>query len=120
MLAEVRNALMLQRVLGGASALTAIDALKMATRGGAQTLNFKRVGKLKEGWAADLAVFNMKTLDYAGSLSDPAAALVFCGYDHRSEHTMINGKFTVRNGKLTGFNEEEIIKNVNRIASRLL
>jgi cytosine/adenosine deaminase-related metal-dependent hydrolase len=75
---------------------------------------------LKEGWAADLAVFNMKTLDYAGSLSDPAAALVFCGYDHRSEHTMINGKFTVRNGKLTGFNEEEIIKNVNRIASRLL
>jgi cytosine/adenosine deaminase-related metal-dependent hydrolase len=43
MLAEVRNALMLQRVLGGASALTAIDALKMATRGGAQTLNFKRV-----------------------------------------------------------------------------
>ncbi|MBI9109101.1 MAG: 8-oxoguanine deaminase [Spirochaetales bacterium] len=119
MLSEVRSALMLQRVKGGAAALTADEALMMASRGGAKTLNFPRCGMLKEGWAADLAIYNMKTLDYAGSLSDPAAALIFCGYDHRTEHTMINGRFTVKNGRLTGFDEEDIIRNVNRIAARL-
>ncbi len=119
MLGEVRNALMLQRVLGGASALTADEALQVGTFGGARALNYSRLGKLKKGWAADLAVFNLKTLDYAGALSDPAAALIFCGYDHRSEHTMINGKFTVKHGKLTGFDEGEIINSVNRIAAEL-
>ena len=116
MLAEVRNALLLQRVTGGADALTAKEALAAGTYGGAKTLNFRSCGKIREGWAADLALFNMKTLGYAGSLSDPAAALVFCGYDHQAEHTIINGKFTVKYGNLTGFDEDEIIKNVNRIA----
>lgn len=119
MLGEVRSALMLQRVLGGASALTADEALSIATLGGAKTLNYNQIGKLKKGWAADLAAFNMKTLDYAGALSDPAAALIFCGYDHRSTHTMINGRFTVKDGKLTGFDEKDIIKQVNMTALKL-
>lgn len=119
MLAEVRNALLLQRVKGGASALSAEEAFSIATVGGAKTLNFKRCGMLKKGWAADLAVYNLNSLDYAGSLSDPLAALIFCGYSHLTEHTIVNGRFTVKNGKLTGFDENEIIKNVNMISQRL-
>ena len=119
MLAEVRNAMMLQRVSKGAGALTSDEALRLGSLGGARTLGFPRCGLVREGWAADLAVFNMKTLGYAGALADPAAALVFCGFDHRTEHTIVNGRFTVRGGRLTGFDEEEIIRNVNRISSEL-
>lgn len=118
-LGEMRNALFLQRVLKGADALNVNDVLKMATINGAELLNFKKVGKIQEGWAADLAVFNINKLEYSGSLSDPIAALLFCGYNHGTEYTIVNGKIVVEDGNLIGFNETEIMNNANRISKKL-
>ena len=119
MLGEVRNALLLQRVLGGAAAITTEDVFKIASRGGAAALGFPKCGMIEKGAAADLAVFNIDSLGYAGALSDPLAALIFCGYSHQTEYTIVNGKITVRNGSLTGFDEEKLTSEVNRIASDL-
>jgi 8-oxoguanine deaminase len=119
-LGEMRNALLLQRVKYGADALTARQVYKMATENGARLLGFTRVGRIEEGWAADLALFNVNTISYAGSLSDPCAALLFAGSSHHSEYTIVNGKVVVREGRLTGFDEDKLVERANRISSKII
>lgn len=120
MLGEVRNALLLQRVEKGAAALTARQAFTMASENGAKLLDFGKVGRLEEGWAADAAIFDVHTLPYAGSLSDPVAALLFCGYDHSTDYTIVNGKVVVDQKRLVGFDEGELTSKANAISARLM
>lgn len=115
-LGEVRNAMLLQRVRYGADALGTRDLLKMATENGARVLSFKKIGRIEEGWAADLALFNINRLEYAGALSDPLAALIFAGINHQTEYTIVNGRVVVSKGELTGYDEAEITRNANRIS----
>ena len=120
MLAEVRQALLLQRVRYGADALTANEAFTIATENGAKLLNFSQVGRLEKGWAADLAIFDVSTLPYAGSHSDPVASLLFCGTNHNTDYTIINGKVVVDHGQLVGFDEQELADKANAISKRML
>jgi 8-oxoguanine deaminase len=120
MLAEVRNALLLQRVRYGASAITATDVLKLATENGAKLLNFPKVGRIKPGFAADIAVFNVKKPEYAGALSDPVAALIFSGINHTVDYTIVNGKVVVDKGELVGFDENEIFEKGNEISMSMI
>jgi 8-oxoguanine deaminase len=120
MLGEIRNALLLQRVHYGASAMSSLDVIKMGTENGARLLGFEKVGKIREGWAADLALFNVGKLEYSGSLADPLAAIIFSGYNHGTEYTIVNGKIAVDRGKLTGFDETEIMNRCNDISDRML
>ena len=120
MLGEVRNAMLLQRVRYGPEGLTAREAFSAATRGGASLLGFDRIGQVAPGYAADLAVFDVHTLQYAGSLSDPLAALVFCGYRHDTDYTIVNGEVVVREGRLQGLDEWEITREANRISARIV
>jgi cytosine/adenosine deaminase-related metal-dependent hydrolase len=119
MLGEVRNSLLLQRVHYGAAAVTTADVLKMGTENGARLLGYEKVGRLEEGMAADLAVFNMNKLEYAGALSDPVSALIFSGYNHEAEYTLVNGEIAVDKGKLTGVDEEELKESCMRLSSEL-
>jgi cytosine/adenosine deaminase-related metal-dependent hydrolase len=120
MLGEIRNALLLQRVHYGATAMSTLDVMKMGTENGARLLGLEKVGKIKEGWAADLALFNVGKLEYSGSLSDPLAAIIFSGYNHGAEYTIVNGKIVVEQGKLTGFNEIELMNKCNEISENLI
>jgi 8-oxoguanine deaminase len=120
MLGEIRNALLLQRVHYGAAALTTLDVIKMATENGAGLLGFEKVGKIREGWAADLAVFNVGKMEYSGALSDPLAAIIFSGYNHGTEYTIVNGKIAVDHGRLTGFDETELMNKCNSISKRMI
>ncbi|OQX29685.1 MAG: 8-oxoguanine deaminase [Spirochaeta sp. LUC14_002_19_P3] len=120
MLGELRNAMLLQRVTKGADALTARDVLKMGTENGACLLNFPSCGQLKEGMAADMALFDIFRMEYAGSHSDPLAALVFCGYHHGADYTIVNGKVAVEEGRLTGIDEDDLFRNAQAAAERLV
>lgn len=120
MLAEVRQALLLQRVHYGSDGLKTAEAFTMATEGGAKMLNFNKVGRLEEGWAADLAIFDVSTLPYAGAQSDPVASLIFCGTDHNTDYTIINGTVVVDQGRLVGFDEDELAKKANEASSAML
>ncbi len=119
-LGEMRNALLLQRVRYGSGAITAREIFRMASENGASLLHFDGVGKLEEGYAADAAVFDVSSFEYAGSLSDPLAALIFTGYDHSTAYTIVNGKVVVDEGRIVGVDEGELAKKGNEIAGRLL
>lgn len=120
MLAEMRNALLLGRVKYGSQALTARDVFKMGSENGAKMLNFGNVGRLDEGWAADLACFDVSGIAYAGSHSDPIAALLFCGCDHTAKYTIVNGQVVVDDRRVVGVDEEELARKANAISEGLL
>ncbi len=120
MLGEVRNTLLLQRVKYGASSINVTDVLKMGTRNGARLLNFDKVGEIKPGYAADLAIFNVKRMEYAGALSDPVAALVFSGFNHATDYTIVNGRVVVDHGKLTYFDENKIFDKADALSKKII
>lgn len=120
MLAEMRNALLLGRVKYGSQALTARDVFKMGCENGAKILNFGNVGRLEEGWAADMACFDVSGIAYAGSHSDPVASLLFCGCDHTTKYTIVNGNVVVDDRRVVGMDEETLAKKVNEISEGLL
>ncbi len=109
MLNEARQAMLLQRVGGNPAALTARDALAMATRDGAKVLNRKDIGVIAPGYAADIAAFDTNVIDFAGAHSDLIAALIFCG-PVKTNHTIINGKPVVRDGILTTMDLRELMQ----------
>lgn len=118
MLLEARTALYLQRVKYGSDALTARDVFKIACENGANLLGFEKVGRLEEGWAADLAIFDVTSLDYAGAQSDPVAALLFCT-PRDAKYTIVNGEVRVDSYRLVGFDEEVLIQKQNECAKKL-
>ncbi|MGC9321624.1 MAG: 8-oxoguanine deaminase [Kosmotogaceae bacterium] len=120
MLLEIRNALMLQRVLKGADALSPRDVLEFATLGGAKVLRMDDyIGSIEPGKSADLAAFRLDTLSMAGGLSDPVASLVLCD-PHKSDLVMIDGKIRVQNGRIIDVELPELIKKQNEISLRLV
>ncbi len=119
MIGESRQALLLQRVTKGASALTAGEVWKMSTENGARLLGFEKIGRIKPGWAADLALFDVNTIPYVGALSDPAAALLFSGYNHQTAYTIVNGEIVVEKGKLKGMDEEELVRKATDAVNAL-
>jgi len=119
MLGELRNALMLQRVTKGADALTAADVYAMGTVNGARLLGYDRIGEIRQGWGADLALFDVNRLEYCGAMSDPAAALIFAGFSHGADYTVCNGRLVVDRGRLVGMDEDSLIAGAAASAERL-
>lgn len=120
MLGELRQTMLLQRVKYGAEGITAREVYRMASEGGARLLGYQKLGKLEEGMLADVALFDVQKLEYAGGLSDPAAALIFCGYNHGADWVIVNGRVAVEHGELAGHQEEEIRVHANAVAKKLL
>ncbi len=119
MLGEARQAMLLQRVLGGPASLTARQSLELATRGGAKVLNRSDIGQIAPGMAADIVAFDMRTLSYAGALHDPVAALLF-GTPSQVNWSIINGKIVVREGQLETVDLRNIIARHNQLARQLV
>ena len=119
MLAESRQAMLLQRVGGDPKALTARQALELGTLGGARVLGRDDIGSLEPGKAADLIAINLNQLDFAGALHDPVSAIVFCS-SPRVDLSVINGKVVVENGRLKTLELPPVIERHNRIAREMV
>ncbi len=120
MLAEARQAMLLQRVaLERPDALTAEEALWLATRGGAAVLGRNDIGQLAPGKAADFAAWRLDRLDYAGALHDPVAALVFC-QPRPADLVVVHGKVLIQEGTLLTVEEGRLIERHNQIARRIV
>jgi 8-oxoguanine deaminase len=119
LLAEVRQALLLQRAGFGPSALTARQALELATIGGARVLNRDDIGALAPGMAADFAAFDLREPGFAGARHDPLAALLFCSPANVA-WSAINGRMVVRQGQLTTIDLPVVLERHNRLARTLV
>ncbi|MCY1306210.1 8-oxoguanine deaminase [compost metagenome] len=119
MIGEVRQALLLQRVGFGPDAMTAREALEIATLGGAKVLNRDDIGALAPGMAADFVAFDLNQIAFAGALHDPLAALVFCAPAQVS-HSVINGRVVVQGGRLVTVDLPRVLERHNRLAHQLV
>ena len=120
MLAEARQALLLHRVGGDPKGLTALQALRLATSGGAEVLGRDDIGQLVPGMAADFVGFRTDTLGMAGgAVHDPLAALVFC-QPQGADLSVIDGRVRVRDGELLGVDVPAMVARHNAIARSLL
>ena len=119
MLNEARQALLLQRVLGGAERLQSNEALWLATRGGASVLGRDDVGHLGVGFSADFIAYDLNQLAYAGAQHDPAAAIIFCA-PQQVDLSVINGKIVVEDGELRTIDLPPIIERHNQISNQLI
>lgn len=120
MAAEVRQAMLVARVKSGVESMTARDALRLATNGGARVLGRDDIGSLEVGKAADLAIFDMNGIDFAGAWADPVAAFAFCGISHKTRWTIVNGKIVVEDGRLVTADERELNVKANRLSREML
>ena len=116
LMAEARQALLLQRVARGADAMSAREALYIATRGGAQVLGRNDIGCIAPGFRADLAIWDVSGIESAGSW-DPAA-LVLAG-PVRVRDLLVEGRRVVRDGQMTGVDVPKLAETQNRLARRL-
>ncbi|MBK7916311.1 MAG: 8-oxoguanine deaminase [Chloroflexi bacterium] len=135
LLTEARQALLLQRVAphrylseapggrggfgGQPDAMTAREALEIATRGGAAVLGRDDIGYLAPGMSADFIALNLNQIAFAGANHDPVAAMVLCqppGVDW----SVINGKVVVENGRLATINLPANLEKHNRLAAAMV
>lgn len=120
MLAEARQALLLQRVTGNPAAMSSKEALWLATRGGANVLGRDDIGYLAPGMAADFIGYRLDTLSLAGgAIHDPLAALVFC-HPPQVDMSVINGRVRVQNRILLDVDLPALVSRHNAIAYALV
>jgi cytosine/adenosine deaminase-related metal-dependent hydrolase len=113
---EVKQALLVARGRGGPRAMTAREALRLGTRGGAEVLGRDDIGSIEPGKCADLAVWATDGLELGGA-ADPVAGLVFAG-PHRVDRLYVGGELVVRGGALVRADEGEIASAHRVQASR--
>ena len=116
LLFEVKQSLLVARGRDGPAAMTARQALWLATRGGAALLGRGDLGAIEPGRCADLAVWRTDVLELAGA-SDPVAGLVLSA-PHRVDRLLVGGDDVVRNGRLVRASEEEIAQEHRRQAEK--
>ena len=114
--AEARMAMLLQRVARGADAMGPMEALEIATLGGARALGRDDVGAIAAGLRADLAIWDVSGVESAGSW-DPAALLL--AGPTRVRHLFVEGKQVVADGALTTLDLPLVVERQNRLAARL-
>jgi 8-oxoguanine deaminase len=120
MLAEARQAMLLQRVTGDPAALTAKDVLWLATRGGASVLGRDDIGYLAPGMAADFIGYRLDTLDLAGgAVHDALASIVFCQPPY-VDLSVINGRVRVKDRQLMDVELPALIERHNALARALM
>jgi cytosine/adenosine deaminase-related metal-dependent hydrolase len=114
---EVKQALLVARGRGGPAAMTAREALRLGTRGGARVLGRDDVGSLQPGKCGDFAVWRTDGLEFGGA-DDPVAALVLSA-PHRVDRLYVAGEEVVRDGRLVNADEDEIARE-HRVQARRL
>lgn len=117
LVAEARMSLLLQRVANGADAMSAREALEIATRGGADVLGRPDCGRIAVGKRADIAIWDVSGIESAGSW-DPAALLL--AGPTRVKHLLVEGRVVVADGEMATVDLAGLVAHQNRLATRLM
>lgn len=118
MLAEARQALLLNRLAHGVRALNVSETLRMATVEGARCLGRRDIGTLEAGKRADIALFDLRDVGYSGA-ADPLSALLLCA-PTRVETLVVEGRLVVENRELRTLALEPVLRRHRRMAAKLV
>ena len=118
MLAEARQALLLQRLKHGAAALGVRDALRMATTEGACCLGRDDIGAIEPGKRADLALFDLRDVGYSGA-GDAVSALLHCA-PARVSTLIVEGRVLIEGGELRTIALEPALGKHRLFAAKLI
>lgn len=114
---EARQVLLLQRVVNGPDAMSAREALRIATRGGAEVLGRgAEIGQIAPGFRADLAIWDMSGVESAGSWD--AAALLLAG-PRRVRDLIVEGRFVVEGGRMASLDLAPHLARQRQLAREL-
>ena len=116
LISEARQAMLLQRVSIGADAMSAMDALELATRGGADILGRPECGRIQIGARGDLAIWDISGIDSAGSW-DPAALLL--AGPKKVKHLVVEGRIIVCDGNIVTVKMSEVLSETKRLVQNL-
>jgi cytosine/adenosine deaminase-related metal-dependent hydrolase len=116
LISEARQAMLLQRVSNGADAMSAMDALELATRGGADILGRPECGRIQIGARGDLAIWDISGIDSAGSW-DPAALLL--AGPKKVKHLVVEGRTIVCDGNIVTVKMSEVLSETKRLVQNL-
>lgn len=116
LIAEARQAMLLQRVAAGADKMSAREALEIATRGGADVLGRPDCGRIAPGKRADIAIWDTTGIESAGSW-DPAALLL--AGPTRVRDLFVEGRQVVAGGEMATIDLPRVIETQNRMARAL-
>ncbi|MDA1295188.1 MAG: 8-oxoguanine deaminase [Proteobacteria bacterium] len=114
---EARQAMLLQRVSKGSDAMSAREALEIATRGGADILGRPECGRIAIGKRADIAIWDANCLENAGSW-DPAALLL--AGPTKVKHLIVDGRMIVEDGHLLSVDLPRLIDHQRKLAEGLV
>ena len=119
---EVRLAALLQKVKHGPDAFSGLDALRLATSGGARALGLHdQIGTIEPGKLADLVVLATDRPElWAAPQADPHDLVVYGASRAAVRHVLVGGRLLVEEGQPTGFNLEEIYRESNRCLASLI
>ena len=120
LLEELRVAYLLHRLNSSSQAPDGYELLKLATRGSAAVLGRSDIGSLEPGKAGDLFLIRKNRLELVGADLDPKSMLGTVGFKGAVDYTVVNGKIVVRNGKLTGIDEEKAVYEGKRAVNEYL
>jgi cytosine/adenosine deaminase-related metal-dependent hydrolase len=110
--------MLLQRVANGADAMSAREALEIATRGGAQVLGRgAECGQIAEGYRGDIAIWDMSGIEASGSWDK--AALLLAG-PTRARDVFVEGRQIVRSGQIISFDLEAALSAQNKLVAGLI
>lgn len=119
MFEELRWARTLQGVRKESTYLKPLDTLRMGTINGAKALNWQRqIGSIEDGKAADIAIFDLDTVERAGAQWDPIISLIAC-QALRAFAVLVDGVLVVYEGKILRHSENRIVKRIKRYYCRL-
>lgn len=116
-LGDLRLAALAHRTTGEADAgrwPSARELLRMATRGSAACLGRDDLGAVAPGYAADIACFDLTTVDRIG-IHDPVLGLLLAGLSDAASLVLVNGEVLVEDGLPTRVDPAEVAREARRL-----
>ncbi len=120
LLEEIRICYLLHRLNSSHAAPSGYDILKMATRGSASVLGREDIGSLEVGKCADFFLVDRRRLELVGACYDPKNVFGTVGLRAPVDYTVVNGKITVSEGRLTRIDEERTVRVAQEVCDRYL